>query len=182
MKKIFAVLFMMVISTVAYSAVNIWHVKAFEQDGRTIDVKAFYDKKPGALYLVKALAEQDVEGHKILDIKVLDGNEDVYAHVKAINSQQDKPQDVKAIDDSDQKMHIKAVTSDGELLDIKAFATKNSSVRDVKAIDSEGNLLAIKAISPKGEVYDIKSLNLSAGELEFALGEQASTMPVKAVP
>lgn len=73
-----------------HSAENIWHVKAFEPDGKSLDIKAF--DKEGTVFDVKAIQEGgnlwviDIKafvGGKKVPVKILVSDEK-YAPVKAI--------------------------------------------------------------------------------------------------
>ena len=170
---------LMTAATVAMAADEIWHIKAIDDQGKTLDVKAFTDQKPDDLYNVKAIRATDDNGHKMLDIKVLHKSGKQVAHVKTLKAKKDL-HDVKGVTDKGDIFHIKAFTEKGEKLDIKSRDIKGIS--DIKAIGKNGDLYAVKAISPDGQVYDVKSINVSDGEMEVELGKINYHSHIKAVP
>ncbi|MGI9534434.1 MAG: DUF7486 family protein [Thermodesulfobacteriota bacterium] len=153
---------------------TIWHVKAIQTDGKTLDIKAF-DKK-GMVFDVKAIQEDS--NMWIIDVKaIIDG----------------KKVPVKILVSDDKYAPVKAIGSDGTIFDIKAIAP-NGDKLDVKGVDQTGNIHAIKvvgpkeqfysvkAISPMGEVYDIKGIKITDKEIESLINGIPIHAHVKALP
>ncbi|MEM9243154.1 MAG: hypothetical protein AAGA27_03720 [Pseudomonadota bacterium] len=158
---------------------TIWHIKAIDEHGKTLDVKAFYDKNPNQLYPVKAIERESVSGQDILDIKVLNHQNEEHADVKIIKSGSDVDH-VKGVLKNGDTMHIKAITDEGKKLDIKSLRVSDNNF-NIKAIGPNNTYYAIKAISPKGVVYDVKGIKMLKDDIEMTLGKQDIHAHVKAI-
>jgi len=141
------------------SAANkIWHIKAINTEGKTLDIKVFYGKDNNQLYDVKAIEKTGSNEHKILHVKVLHKSADTNVHVEIIKGA-NAIYYVKGVTNKGKVLDIKAITSGGKKLDIEAFPQGNGNF-DIKAITENNIKYAVKAISPEGNVYDVKGIKM----------------------
>ncbi len=182
-KKIIGLLILTSFTTAFAAPYDVWHVKAIDESGKTLDIKAFDANNSQRQYDVKAIVETNIQGQKMLDIKVLNDKGNHHAHTKVLKGKQSTSNvhDVKGVTDNGKILHIKAVMNDGTKLDIKAFRiTKNQF--NIKAISPTGKRYAVKAVSPTGTTYDIKGMKFMENDLEMVLGEQSIHGHIKAIP
>ena len=88
---------------------------------------------------------------------------------------------VKAIGEDGTIYAIKAITPEGEKLDVKG-ASKNGTIINIKAIGASGDFLGIKAISPEGRLYDVKGIKLGTEKVEGKVNGVEFAAHIKALP
>ena len=137
-----------------------WNVKAIQPDGKSLDVKAFDEE--GKSFDIKAIQNSDQDN--FLDVKVIvDGYN---LPVKMLESEnQFVP--VAAINKVGIKYYIKAITPEGEKLDVKGVARFGYIIL-MKAITKEGDFYGVKAISPDGQLNDIKGIKINYQDREMS--------------
>lgn len=181
MKKLVIGIILLSYASIACAVLDhVWYVKAINQQGNTLDITAFYNDDPHQRYPVRAVTEEDVDGEKILDVKILNDNDTLHAHVKVIKGE-NNIHDVEGVTDQGTILQIKAIDTDGQLLDLKAFPIHDNEY-DIKAIGPNAVLYTVKAFSPFGRVYDIKGIKVGKDDVELLLGQQPIYAHVKAIP
>ncbi|GAB5471382.1 MAG: hypothetical protein Kilf2KO_44120 [Rhodospirillales bacterium] len=157
-------------------AAEVWHVKCFAADGHTLAVKALSAQSDA--YDVKAFATQDPAFH---DVKALhpETGEQLPIKVVASHDQEAIFSDVKAIENGDQLIAVKAITGYGEILSIKAFHNDAAGRYDIKCLGGDGEMLGLKAISPSGRVYDVKGIKELPDQEDLGIEVLAH---IKAIP
>ena len=137
-----------------------WNVKAIHPDGQSLDIKAF--DEAGNAFDIKAIQNSDQTS--FLDVKaIVDGEK---LPVKMLESEnQFVP--VAAIHNGI-KYYIKAITAEGEKLDVKGVARFGNIVM-MKAITKKGDFYGVKAVSPTGQLNDIKGIKINRGDREMSL-------------
>ena len=84
--------------------------------------------------------------------------------VKAIAKESDGRISIKAIRSDGKLIDIKSLMENGDLMDVKARQVNGSFVLPVKAFMSNGSILSIKGISRRGDVYDIKAIRANLAD------------------
>jgi len=153
---------------------TIWHVKAIQPDGKTLDIKAF-DKK-GTAFDVKVI--QEGANLWILDIKALEGEKKL--PIKIIVSD-DKYAPVKAVGNDGTILDIKAIAPNGDKLDVKGV-DESGNIHAIKAVGPNGEFYGVKAISPMGQVYSVKGIKMTDREVEEKINNVPIHAHVKALP
>ncbi|MCF7569201.1 hypothetical protein L3X37_12630 [Sabulilitoribacter arenilitoris] len=138
----------------------LWNVNAVLPDGTTLDIKAI--DKEGNLLNIKAIQNSDQSS--FLNVKAFVGNKKL--PVKMLVSK-DKLKPIKAFNGGD-VYDIKAITPEGEKLDVKGVARFENIVL-IKAISKKGEFYGVKAISPTGEQNDIKGIKINSKDREMSL-------------
>ncbi|NNK80938.1 MAG: hypothetical protein HKO93_05540, partial [Flavobacteriales bacterium] len=139
----------------------IWNVKAIHPDGQTINVKAFDEL--GNPYDIKAIQNSDQDS--FLDVRAL--VEGKKLPVKMLVSD-DLFAPVKAIDQGGSTYTVRAITDEGEEMDVKGIE-RIGSIVIMRAVSEAGDYYAIKAISPEGKLNDIKGIKINAADREMSL-------------
>ncbi len=153
---------------------SIWHIKAINPKGKTINIKAL-DKK-GNIYDVKAI--QDANQQSLLDVRAfVDGKK---LPVKMLISD-DKYTPVKAIGENGTVYDIKAITPEGDKMDVKGISRAGNIIH-LKTIHKGVVFYAIKAISPDGKLYDVKGIKMSKEKLESTMNGVKVSAHIKALP
>ncbi len=211
-----------------------YDIKAITEDGEKLDVKGITQfgtvvslkaiNKKGKFYGVKAISPtgelNDVQGIKI-NVKekemTLNGF-NVFAHIKAMHQSSNKlveaPKKPKKKGKKKKKIeekksiiwNIKAVTLEGENLDVKAIDTLGNkfdlkAIQDsdqysfmnikalvdgdelpVKVLVSEDTYSPVKAISRNGNVYDIKAISSDGTIIDIkGIGRSGGIVDIKAI-
>ncbi len=136
----------------------LWHIVAIHSEGYTLEVMAI--DATGNDFAVKAI--RDSEQRSLLDIKAFIGNDQL---------------PVKLVVSDDQHKSMYAIGKDGALYEIKAI-TPNGEKLDVKGIGLAGNIVHIKAIAKDGTFYGVKALS-PAGQLNDVKGVKMFKIPVE---
>ena len=155
---------------------RIWHVKAIHPEGRLLDVKAI--DKDGGIHSVKAI-EADGNFH-VMDIKALVAGRRLPVKV-LVRAAGDKYEPVKAIGEDGTIYSIKALTPEGEKLDVKGVK-RSGNIIHIKAVGPDGGFFGIKALSPEGRVHDIKGIRLGTDPVEGKIHGVEFAAHVKALP
>ncbi len=152
----------------------IWHVKALRPNGKIYHIKAI--DKDGEFHPVKAI--QDSDQTQLLDVKAfVDGKK---LPVKLIVKNGDRYYPLKAIDSEGNIIDIKAITEKGEILDVKGVS-KSGNVVHVRAIENDSIFYNVVAISPKGLMNMVKGLKMSKEEVETEINGVKIFAHVKAL-
>lgn len=139
----------------------IWNIKAINPEGKYLDIKVI--DQEGNLFEISAIQNSDQDS--FLDVKAFVNKKKL--PVKILVSK-DKYAPVKAIDRGGFSYDIKAITPEGEKLDVKGIE-RSGNVVSIRAIDKEGEFYNVKAISPKGMMNDIKGIKINTKEKEMTL-------------
>lgn len=139
-----------------------WNVKAYSPDWGLLNVKAI--DKEGNIYDIKAI--QDSEDTSLLDVKALINGERVA--IKLIVDKKDHLYPVKAIMTDGTLLDVKAIDEDGELIDVKGFS-KTGNIVHLRAIRSQPIMYTIIAVSPDGKVNDVKGVKMTNEDVESVI-------------
>jgi hypothetical protein len=175
------ILLSVILTLLAFSRVEaqdekIWHVKAIHPEGVLLDVKAI--DEDGKIHGIKAIETQG--NVHLLDIKALVGDQRLPVKVLP-KSATDQYEPVKAIALDGTIYAIKALTKDGEKLDVKGVK-RSGNIVHIKAVAKDGSFYGIKAISPEGRVYDIKGIKMSNEKVEGKANGVDFAAHIKALP
>ena len=151
-----------------------WYVKAFNPQGKLLDVKAV--DADGHTYEVKAI--QDSDQTSVMDIKAFVNDE--ILPVKVILSE-DKYMPVKAITANGTLLDIKAYTEDDKKLDVKG-TRQSGNIIHLSVVDEDGLLYNIEAISPKGWINDVKGIKMMKEPLETVINGIDVFAHIKSIP
>ena len=163
-------------SVIQFDSLNeiIWHVKAYHPDVKLLDVKAI--DKEGNIYDVKAIQNSDQTS--IMDVKAFVKGKQL--PVKILISE-DQYLPVKAIDTDGTIIDIMALTTDGHQLEIKGVG-QSGNIIHIKAIDTDGAFYNIEAISPKGWINDVKGIKMFKEPIEATINGVDVYSHVKSIP
>ncbi|MEP2936170.1 MAG: hypothetical protein ABJM06_12820 [Gilvibacter sp.] len=139
-----------------------WNVKAYNPSWGLLKVKAL--DKEGNIYDIKAI--QDSEDTSILNVKALVKGERVA--VKIIVKDEDQYYPVKAITSDGTILDVKAIDEDGEIIDIKGIS-KTGNIVHIRAVRPQTVLYNIVAVAPNGKVNDVKGIKMMSEDLETVL-------------
>ena len=133
------------------------HVKSVDfQSENLLDVKAIHN---GKAFDVKIIPNEFCNGDTLPclhSIKAfVDGQQ---LPVKAVAKEANGMISIKAIRSDGKLIDIKSLMENGDLMDVKAHQVSGSFVLPVKAFMRNGSILSIKGISKSGDVYDIKAI------------------------
>lgn len=149
-----------------------WNVKVIQPDGKSLAVKAFDNM--GKSFDIKAV--QNSNQDNLLDVKAVLG--DVKLPVKMlVNKNQFAP--VAAISNDGKTYKLKAISADGEL-DVIGVA-RFGNVVIMKALNNKGKFYGVKAISPTGQMNDVKGIKINYQDREMTLKGQSVYAHVKAM-
>lgn len=137
-------------------ALEIGHVKSIDFDGEAfLDVKVFQNDKAYDLKIISNKSCNENTLPCLHSVKAfIDGQQ---FPVKAIVTEADGRVSVKAIRSDGSLIDIKSSSGDGSLMDVKVAPSSGSIVHPVKAYTKNGAIFSIKGIHQSGEVYDIKA-------------------------
>lgn len=155
-----------------FDAQEIWHIKALDPNGRTLDVKA-YDAE-GVQYDVKAVS--DPEQGYIMEVRVIKENETIPLKV-LVSEKQYKP--VVGIDTKGKLYEVYALAGE-QRIPVKGIRMSGYIVH-IKAID-QGRILGVKAISVSGKLKDVKGVKMYDKQLEATLHGNSVHAHVLALP
>ncbi|MGC6430834.1 MAG: DUF7486 family protein [Jejuia sp.] len=188
--------------------------------GNIVMMKAITDK--GKFYAVKAMSPigelNDVKGIKInpQDKEMTSRGHEIYAHVKAMHPTPNEDNfvmpkrniarapytpnferiiwNVKAVTPEGENLDIKAIDAEGNILDVKATQdSKQYSFLNIKALsedaelpikimDSEEEYAPVKAIGADGTIYDIKAITEDSVKLDIkGVSRAGNIINVKAI-
>ena len=150
-----------------------WNVKAIQPDGKNLDVKAFDSE--GKSFDIKVV--QDSDQDIFLDVKAIVGNKKLPVKM-LLNSEQFDP--VAVITNQGNTYNLKAVTEEGEKLDVKGVRRYGNIVL-MRAITKKGDFYGVKAISPTGQLNDLKGIKIARGYTEMRIKGQDIYAHVKAM-
>lgn len=153
-------------------AQEIWHIKALDPDGHTLDVKAF--DQHGERYDVKAMS--DPEQGYIMEVRVIKDSEIIPLKV-LVSEEQYKP--VVGIDAQGGVFKVFALKGD-ERIPVKGIRMSGYIVH-IKAIDQD-RVLGVKAISVSGKLKDVKGVKMYDKQLEATLYGNSIHAHVLALP
>lgn len=136
----------------------VWHIRAIHPEGHLLSVMAF--DNDGKSYDIKAIRESNQRS--LMDIKAFVGNKQI--PIKILLSD-DKYAPVKAISEDGSIYDVKAIDSEGNKLDIKGVS-RSGNIIHIKAINKNGLFYGIKAISPEGQLNDVKGVKMIQEPLE----------------
>ncbi|GGZ69975.1 DUF7486 family protein [Algibacter mikhailovii] len=139
----------------------LWNVKAIAPDGKSLEVKGFNEK--GESIDIKAV--QNADQTSFLDVNAIE-NGNKFPVKLLVSKTQFSP--VTAITNTGDTYELKAITPEGEKLDVKGVARFGYVVM-IKAITKEGEFYGVKAISPTGELNDIKGIKINFQDREMSL-------------
>lgn len=139
----------------------IWHVKAFDPRGYTMDVKAF--DQNGDRYDVKAI--EDAEQSYIMEVRAFVNGRGVPVKV-LVSEDENKP--LAGIDEQGNTYVLRAITADGKYLPVKGVR-KSGYIIHVKAVNEDGSFYGVKALSTAGKLRDIKGVKMYDKQLEVTL-------------
>lgn len=152
----------------------IWDVKAYRPQADLLKIKAFDEK--GNTYDVKAIQSSD--DTSVLNVKVLvDGQR---LPLKLIVKKSDLHYPLKGIDENGNLLAVKAITSDGEIMDVKGVS-KSGNIVHIRALTSYGLFYNLIAISPDGKVNDVKGIKMLDTEVETIINGVSVFAHVKAL-
>ena len=139
------------------------HVKSVDFQGENLlDVKAIHN---GKAYDVKVFRNEFCNGDTLPclhSIKALvDGQQ---LPVKAVAKEANGRISIKAVRSDGKLIDIKSLMENGDLMDVKAHQVNGSFILPVKAFMKNGSILSIKGISKSGDVYDIKAIRSNLGD------------------
>ncbi|WP_299123039.1 hypothetical protein [uncultured Winogradskyella sp.] len=152
----------------------LWDVKAYLPDAKLIKIKAI--DKNGTIYNVKAV--QSFDDTSILNVKAIVNGE--YLPIKLIVKDDDMYYPLKAISSDGTLLDIKAITEEGELLPIKGVGQSGMIVH-IRAIGEDSAFYNVFAISPKGQVNDVKGVKMLKTTVETLINGVAIFAHVKAL-
>lgn len=152
-----------------------WNVKAYNPDWGLLKVKAI--DKEGNIYDIKAI--QDSDDTSLLNVKALVNGEKVA--VKLIVKQNDRLYPVKAIMSDGTILDVKAIDEDGEIIDVKGFS-KTGNIVHIRAIRPQPIMYTIIAVAPNGKVNDVKGIKMMTDEVETVLHGVKVFAHIKALP
>ena len=152
----------------------LWDVKAYHPEAKLLKIKAI--DKEGNFYDVKAI--QSFDDISILDVKAIVNNE--YLPVKLIVKENEAYYPLKAITSDGILLDIKAITNTGELLPVKGIGTSGIIIR-IRAIGDNDTFYNVFAISPDGHVNDVKGLKMLKTNVETVINEISIYAHVKAL-
>ena len=153
---------------------KLWHVKAMRPEAKILHIKAIDAR--GNYYPVKAI--QDSEQTALMDVKAfVDGKR---LPVKLIVKQGDRYYPFKAITEDGELMDIKAITSKGEKLDVKGVS-KSGNIVHIRAIGKENAFYNVVSISPEGRINDVKGIKMTKGTVEAIINDIEIFAHVKSV-
>ena len=152
----------------------LWDIKAYMPEAKLIKIKAI--DKDGNMYAVKAI--QNFDDTSILDVKAI-VNEKLLP-VKLIVKEKDIYFPLKAITSDGTLLDIKAITETGELLPVKGVG-QSGIVVHIRAIDEDNSFHSIFAISPEGQVNDVKGIKMLTTNLETTINGVSIFAHVKAL-
>jgi hypothetical protein len=121
-------------------------VKAVDQEGNQIDVKAVQDSDQHSFMDIKAFTKE-----YILPVKVMQ-TEDEHAPVCAVSS--------------DGLYQLKAISEDNVQYDIKGIG-RSGRIINVKAINENGEFFDVKAIAPNGKTNYVHGIKIFDKEVEM---------------
>ncbi|NNK86758.1 MAG: hypothetical protein HKO90_00615 [Flavobacteriaceae bacterium] len=154
--------------------ITLWHVKAMRPEAKILHIKAI--DAQGNYYPVKAI--QDSEQTALMDIKAfVDGKR---LPVKLIVKQGDRYFPFKAITEEGELMDIKAITPKGEKLDVKGVS-KSGNIVHIRAIGKDNAFFNVVSISPKGRINDVKGIKMTKGTVEVIINGNEIFAHVKSV-
>lgn len=151
-----------------------WHVKAFRPDAQLLKVKAIDAK--GNLHDIKAI--QDSNDTSVLNVKALvDGKR---LPIKLIIKKNDQYYPVKAIDTDGTLIDVKAITDAGQILDVKGVS-KSGNIVHLRAITPNSVFYNIIAVSPQGTVNAVKGIKMMDTRVETVINGVSIFAHVKAL-
>ncbi len=152
---------------------TIWRLKAILLDGQSLEIKAL--DKEGNMFDVNAIQNSDQDS--FLDIEAFINGKRI--PIKMLLNK-DKYAPVKAIDKGGISYDIKAITPQGEKLDVKGVK-RFGNIVSIKAITKEGTFYGVKAISPSGKLNDVKGVKINIKDKEMTLNGFNVFAHVKAI-
>ncbi|WP_242205379.1 DUF7486 family protein [Aestuariivivens insulae] len=150
-----------------------WNVKAIHPDGQSLDVKMFDNAGEG--FDIKAI--QNADQDNLLDVKAM-VNDEILPVKILVSDNQFTP--VVAITDSGSAYKLKAITPEGEQIEIIGVA-RFGNIVIMKALTKKGKFYGVKAISPTGQLNDIKGIKINSQDREMTLRGHSIYAHVKAM-
>lgn len=136
-----------------------WDVKAYRPEAQLLKVKGI--DKNGKMHNVKAI--QYSEDTSLLDVKlIMDGQR---LPIKLIDMEGEAFHPLKGIDKDGNLIDIKAVTDEGEILDVKGVS-KTGNIIHIRAVADYGLFYNIISIAPNGKVNNVKGLKMLSTRIE----------------
>lgn len=136
-----------------------WNVKALKPDGKSLDIKIFDEE--GKSFDIMAIQNSDQDN--FLDVKAIIGGEKLPVKMLVSN---DQYAPVTAISKQGVAYDLKAITPEGEQLDVKGVHRFGYVVL-MKAVAEKGVLYPIRAISPDGKLNDVKGIKINHQDREM---------------
>jgi len=152
----------------------IWNVKALLPSGILLNVKAI--DKNGNMHPVKAI--QDFEQTQLLDFKAFVNG--ILLPIKLLLKENNKYYPLKAIHTDGTLLDIKAITAKGEQIDIKGVR-QSGNIIHIEAILNDGDFYNIIAISPQGEMNLVKGIKMYKDSVETTVNGVKIFAHVKAI-
>ncbi len=152
----------------------IWNVKALLPSGKLYYVKAI--DKEGTMHPVKAI--QDFEQTQLLDFKAFLNGRIIPIKLLLKNNEQYYP--LKAINTDGTILDIKAITDKGERLDIKGVS-QSGNIIQIEVVLEDGDFYNVIAISPKGEMNIVKGIKMMKDSVETTIHGVKIFAHVKAI-
>ena len=152
----------------------LWDIKAYLPNAKLIKIKAIDEE--GNMYDVKAI--QSFYDTSILDVKAIVNGE--YLPIKLIVKEDDMYYPLKAITSDGTLLDIKAITDTGEILPVKGVGI-NGAIVHIRAIGDDSTFYKVFAISPEGHVNDVKGIKMLQTTVETDINGVAIFAHVKAL-
>lgn len=152
----------------------IWNIKALQPNGILFHVIAI--DKEGNKHPVKAI--QDFEQTKLLDFKAFINGKQL--PIKLLLKEDEKYYPLKAINTDGSLLDIKAITDKGEEIDIKGVS-QSGNIINIEAILNGGDFYNIIAISPQGDMNIVKGIKMYKDDVEATVNGVKIFAHVKAI-
>ena len=152
----------------------IWNVKALQPSGILLNIKAI--DKDGKMHPVKAV--QDFEQTQLLDFKAFVGG--IRLPIKLLLKENENYYPLKAINTDGTILDIKAITGKGEQIDIKGVSLSGNIIH-IQATLNDGDFYNIIAISPQGDMNIVKGIKMYKDSVETMVNGVKIFAHVKAI-
>lgn len=151
-----------------------WPIKAIDNNGNFMDIKAFSDD--GEVMDLMALRAD--EGNHFFDVKAIRDNEPIAVKMVISN---DFYVPIKAVTPDGIIYDVKALDKNGKKLDVKGVARTGSTIK-VAVIDENEKFLPVKALSPEGQTRDVFGVKFKDDNVEMEIGGVKILAHIKALP
>ncbi|NER11319.1 DUF7486 family protein [Muriicola jejuensis] len=151
-----------------------WEIKAYKIFETLLDVKAI--DKDGNRHDIRAI--QNSDDVNILDVKAFIHGERL--PVKLIIKNNERYYPLKAIDSEGNLIDIKAITTDGKILPVKGVS-KTGNVVHLRAIAEDQSFYDIIAMSPDTKFNHVKGIKMTDSPVEAIINGVSIFAHVKSI-